>query len=118
MTVSCHLRPGGGPRECWIPVAFAAPVRSGPNSLRHFRDRQKAQLPQAFARQAWGFESGTIRLNLLSECRFVSEAWGLADLLYKLFSVTFQRPSLIAQPEGWYPFAPILARSKVPNPSL
>jgi hypothetical protein len=54
----------------------------------------------------------------LSECRFVSEAWGLADLLYKLFSVTFQYSSLIAQPEGWYPFAPQSGRSKVPNPSL
>jgi hypothetical protein len=45
----------GTPRECWIPVPFPAPVRPGPNSLRHFQDRQKAQLPQAFARQAWGF---------------------------------------------------------------
>jgi hypothetical protein len=36
-------------------------VRSGPNSLRHFWHSQKAQLPQAFARQAWWFESGTIR---------------------------------------------------------
>ena len=32
----------------------------------------------------------------LSECRFVSEAWGLAHLLYKLFSLTFQCLSLIA----------------------
>jgi hypothetical protein len=53
--------------------------------------------------------------QLLSECRFVSEAWGLADLLYKLFSVIFQRHRLIAQPEGWYPFAPILAKPKVSN---
>jgi hypothetical protein len=45
----------------------------------------------------------------------LSEAWGLADLLYKLFSLTFQCPSLIAQPEGWYPFAPILARPKASN---
>jgi hypothetical protein len=48
-------------RECWIPVAFPAPVASVPNSLRHFRDREKAQLPQAFPRQAWGFDSGTLR---------------------------------------------------------
>ena len=41
--------------------AEVAPVRSGPNSLRHFRDRGKAQLPQAFARWAWGFDTGTIR---------------------------------------------------------
>jgi hypothetical protein len=37
----------------------------------------------------------------------------LANLLYKLFSLTFQRASLILQPEGWYPFPFHLARSKV-----
>ena len=52
------------PRESWIPVALPAPVRSGPNFLRHFRDREKAQLPQAFARQAWEFESRNERPNL------------------------------------------------------
>jgi hypothetical protein len=50
-----------GPRECWMPVPIAAPVRSGPNSLRPSRERRKAELPQAFAGEAWGFESGTIR---------------------------------------------------------
>jgi hypothetical protein len=38
------------PRECWIPVPFPAPVGFSTNFLRHFRDREKAQLPQAFAR--------------------------------------------------------------------
>jgi hypothetical protein len=52
---------------------------------------------------------------LFTECRFVSEAWGLADLLYKLFLLTFQRPSLIAQPEGWYPFASHLGRVEGSN---
>jgi hypothetical protein len=36
--------------------------------------------------------------EFLSERRILSEAWGLADLLYKLFSLIFQRASLIAQP--------------------
>jgi hypothetical protein len=48
-------RPRFGPRECWIPVPFPAPVGSSPNILRHFRDREKAQLPQACADKAWGF---------------------------------------------------------------
>jgi hypothetical protein len=39
----------------------------------------------------------------LSECRFVSEAWGLADLLYKLFRLLFQSLSLVAKAEGWHP---------------
>ena len=71
-----------------------------PNCRRHSRVRLGGSRAERYGK-------------LLSECRFVSEAWGLADLLYKLFSLTFQCPSLIAQPEGWYPFAPILARSKV-----
>jgi hypothetical protein len=49
------------PRECWIPVPFPAPVGSAPNFLRRFQDREKAQLPQAFADEAWGFASGTLR---------------------------------------------------------
>ena len=73
-----------------------------PNCRRHSRVRLGGSRAERYGKS-------------LSECRFVSEAWGLADLLYKLFSVTFQRPSLIAQPEGWYPFAPILARSKASN---
>jgi hypothetical protein len=48
-------------RECWIPVPLPAPVGFSPNSLRHFRDREKAQLSQAFAQQARGLESGTFR---------------------------------------------------------
>ena len=51
----------------------------------------------------------------LSESRILSEAWGLAELLYKLFSLTFQRSTLIAQSDGWYPFAPISARPKASN---
>jgi hypothetical protein len=49
------------PRECWIPVPFPAPVGFSTNFLRHFRDREKAQLPQAFVAQAWGFASGMLR---------------------------------------------------------
>jgi hypothetical protein len=38
------------PRECWIPVPIAAPIGFPTKFLRHFRDCEKAQLPQAFAR--------------------------------------------------------------------
>ena len=41
--------------------------------------------------------------KLLSEWRFLSEAWGLADLLYKLFCMPFQRLSFVFKPEGRYP---------------
>jgi phosphatidylserine decarboxylase len=34
--------------------------------------------------------------RLLSEGHFLSEAWGLANLLYKLFRLAFQHFSLIA----------------------
>jgi hypothetical protein len=54
-------RPRYCPRDGWIPVPFPAPVGFHPNFLRDSRDREKAQLPQAFARQAWGFDSGTLR---------------------------------------------------------
>ena len=74
-----------------------------PNCRRHSRVRLGGSRAERYGKS-------------LSEYRFVSEAWGLADLLYKLFSLTFQCPSLIAQPEGWYPFAFHPARSKVPNP--
>jgi hypothetical protein len=63
------LNPASGSpaRECWIPVPFPAPVGPTRNFLRHFRDREKAQPPQAFARQAWGFSAvtnGQISLRL------------------------------------------------------
>ena len=76
-----------------------------PNCRRHSHDRLVGPIAERYG-------------TSLSEGQFVSEAWDLADLLYKLFSLTFQCPSLIAQPEGWYPFAPQSGRSKVPNPSL
>ena len=38
-----------------------APVGFPTNFLRQFRDREKAQLPQAFAAEAWGFASGMLR---------------------------------------------------------
>jgi hypothetical protein len=41
--------------------ALPAPVRSTPNFLRHFRDREEAQLSQAFAHWAWWFDIGTFR---------------------------------------------------------
>ena len=57
------------------PFARSSPLRTKLSPT--FSGRQKAQLPQAFARQAWGFESRTRYGKSLSECRFVSEAWGL-----------------------------------------
>ena len=39
----------------------------------------------------------------LSEWPFVSEAWGLADLLYKLFRMPFQRLSFVSKPECRHP---------------
>ena len=41
--------------------------------------------------------------ELLSEWPFVSEAWGLADLLYKLFWMPFQWLSFVSKPEGRHP---------------
>jgi CBS-domain-containing membrane protein len=39
----------------------------------------------------------------LSERRSLSEAWGLADLLYKLFWQAFQRLRLVYKPEDRHP---------------
>jgi hypothetical protein len=39
----------------------------------------------------------------LSECRFLSEAWGLADLLYKLFCEQIQPVGLVLPAESRYP---------------
>ena len=80
-----------------------------PNFLRHFPDREKAQLPRTFAHKAWGFVTVTLPAEFLSEWRFVSEAWGLADLLYKLFWQRFQKLSLVANQESRYPFRPLRA---------
>jgi hypothetical protein len=44
-----------------VRIPISAPVGSPANFLRHFQGREKAQLPQAFAQQAWGLESGTLR---------------------------------------------------------
>ena len=90
-------------RECWIPVAFPAPVRSGPNSLRHFRDRQKSPTAAGFCGRGLVVRERNDTANILSEGHFLSEAWGLANLLYKLFSVPFQRSGLIAQPKVGIP---------------
>jgi hypothetical protein len=48
-------------RECLFPVAIAAPVSHQPNILRRHLGCQKGQLPGGFEREAWGFNSGTIR---------------------------------------------------------
>jgi hypothetical protein len=48
-----------------------------PNCRRHSRDWLGGLKPERYGKS-------------LSEWRFVSEAWGLADLLYKLFRLRFQ----------------------------
>jgi hypothetical protein len=42
--------------------------------------------------------------QLLSEGHFLSEAWGLPDLLYKLFPELFQQLALVVKPESRNPF--------------
>jgi hypothetical protein len=58
LTAKAEPFPTSGSR---VRIPSPAPVRAGPNSLRHFRNRQEAELPQAIAGEAWGFDIGTIR---------------------------------------------------------
>jgi hypothetical protein len=74
-----------------------------PNCRRHSRARLGG--PQA---ECYG--------KLLSECPLVSGAWGLADLLYKLFSARFQRVIFVVQPESWYPVRLPFAAMAPTNP--
>jgi hypothetical protein len=62
-----------------------------PNCRRHSRVRLGGSRAERYGKS-------------LSECQFVSEAWGLAVLLYKLFLQRFQQPSLVVKPESRYPF--------------
>ena len=62
-----------GPRESFIPVPIAAPNSHQLNALRRLLSLQKGQLPGGFARQALGFDSGTI-WRFLSKRRSLSEA--------------------------------------------
>jgi hypothetical protein len=45
--------------ECSNPGSCSSRLHPKPSPA--FRDREKAQLPQAFAQRAWGLESGTFR---------------------------------------------------------
>jgi hypothetical protein len=77
------------PRECWIPVPIAAPVGSPPNFLRHLRAAKKPNCRRHSHRRLGGSRPERYA-GSLSEGRILSEAWGLADLLYKLFRLRFQ----------------------------
>jgi hypothetical protein len=72
-----------------LSAIFGTPKK--PNCRRHSRVRLGGSRAERYGKS-------------LSECRFVSEAWGLADLLYKLFLQRFQQPSLVVKPESRYPF--------------
>ena len=61
-----------------------------PNCRRHSRVRLGGSRAERYGKS-------------LSECRFVSEAWGLADLLYKLFRLRFQEVSVVVEPESRHP---------------
>ena len=76
------------PRECWIPVPIAAPVRSGVNSL-HSRGRTNAQLPQALRVRLAG--PGTERYGKIALRRaFFLRSLGLGPFtLQPLFSSEF-----------------------------
>ena len=63
-----------------------------PNCRRHSRVRLGGSRAERYAKS-------------LSERRILSEAWGLADLLYKLFSVTFQCIGLVRSRKVGIPFA-------------
>jgi hypothetical protein len=111
-SVICHL-PGN-----WLPSENGAlPENVGsrflsllqsahtPNLLRRFRDREKAQLSQAFARQAWGLESGTFPANCSPNADLSPELES-RPFYYKLFRLRFQWLSLVMEPEGRYPVRP------------
>jgi len=44
-----------------VRIPSTAPVDCHPNFSPPFPGREKAQLPRAFARKAWGFGAGTLR---------------------------------------------------------
>ena len=61
-----------------------------PNCRRHSRVRLGGSRAERYGKS-------------LPECRFVSGAWGLADLLYKLFWMLFQRLTFVSNQESRYP---------------
>jgi hypothetical protein len=64
-----------------LSAIFGTPKK--PNCRRHSRVRLGGSRAERYG-------------QFLSEGHFLSEAWGLADLLYKLFRLAFQHFSLIA----------------------
>jgi hypothetical protein len=74
------LDPGCFPRSSSLrtklsPAIFGTAEKA--NCRRHSRDRLEGSRTERYGKS-------------LSECRFVSEAWGLADLFYKAFRLRFQ----------------------------
>jgi hypothetical protein len=68
-----------------------------PNSRRLLRDRLGGPRPERYGK-------------LLSEGRSLSEAWGLADLLYKLFWQPIQWLGLVGKAESRHPICLLLVR--------
>ena len=104
------------PRECWLPVPIAAPVRARSSPLRHFRDRGKGQLWQAFVAQAWGFERGTIRRRFSPFADLSPElgAWPIYSTSF--FEKPIQRLGLVGKAESRHPIRlPFLAVGRPPS---
>jgi hypothetical protein len=105
MTVSCTCAPGAGPEN--VGSRLLSLLQSPPDQTLSAISgtAKKPQLPQALAGEAWS--SRTERYGKsLSEMPICFRSSGLDRFTLQAFPVTFQCPSLIAQPEGWYSFAP------------
>ena len=73
-----------------------------PNCRKHSRERLGGSEAERYGKS-------------LSEWPFLSEAWDLADLLYKLFCKQFQWISFVKEPESRYPVRLLLAIVVTPN---
>jgi hypothetical protein len=78
-------------------LAKHSPPDSGPLKSASFRAGLRIGLGGSIAQRTPEF---------LSKAHSLSEAWGLAHLLYKLFWQPFQPLSLVAYTESWYPVRP------------
>jgi hypothetical protein len=86
-----------------VRIPSPAPVATAPNFLRHFRDCEKAQLPQVFAPQAWGFDAGTLR-RIALRMAFCLRSLGLGRFTLQAFLDAVQQLSFVSRSQGWHPF--------------
>jgi len=87
-------------------------VRSSPLQTKFspsFSGPQTSPTAAGFLRDRLGGSRAERYGESLSEGHFLSEAWGLTHLLYKLFSAAFQRVSLVRKSEGWHPIRLLFA---------